>query len=99
MAKSKLKQTLLPHEIRELRSMLHHLKPVVIIGQNGLSSAVVLETDRALTDHELIKIRLNIEDREVRTKIATEICEKTKAALIQTIGHIIAIYRKNPQTE
>lgn len=87
------------HDIRELKSQIHHLKPVVIIGNNGLTDAVVQEIDRALTDHELIKVRANVENSEELTQVAEEICKKTDSTLIQTIGHIIAIYRKNTQVE
>ena len=85
--------------IRELRSNLHHLKPVVIIGNKGLSEAVVQEIDQALNDHELIKIRAQIKNRKELNEITHEICTKTNATLVQNIGHIIAIYRKNLQNE
>lgn len=100
MAK-KIKQiTLTPQNIRELRSKIHHLKPVVIIGNNGLTESVIQEIDRALNDHELIKIRVHVKDKKDELiKITQEICTKTNATLIQFIGHIIAVYRKNPQNE
>jgi RNA-binding protein len=90
---------LTPHDIRELRTNIHHLKPVIIIGSNGLTNAVIQETDRALNDHELIKIRIHIEDREELNKITNAICTQTGATLIQVIGHIVAIYRKNLQPD
>jgi len=90
---------LTPHDIRELKTNVHHLKPVVIIGNNGLTDAVIQEIDRALNDHELIKIRVHIEDREELSKINDTICAKTGATLIQVIGHIVAIYRKNQQPD
>ena len=96
---AKIKQqpcTISPHEIRELRSKLHHLKPVIIIGNNGLTPAVLQEIDRALTDHELIKIRVNLQDREQYAEMIAEICDKTQSTHIQKIGHIIAVYRQNP---
>lgn len=99
MAKTKNKNQLSPQEIRELRSKLHHLKPVVIIGDNGLTSAVFQEIDRALNDHELIKVRANIEDRDELETIMTAVCEKTNCAHIQTIGHIIAFFRKTQAAE
>lgn len=99
MAKKKQKPTLSSQEVRILRSQLHHLKPVVIIGNNGLSTAVLQEINRALDDHELIKIRTNLADRGERSKVSCEICDKLAASLIQTIGQIIAIYRKNPNME
>lgn len=97
----KIKQPpLTPQDIRELRSKIHHLKPVVIVGSNGLTPAVIQEIDRALNDHELIKIRVHIEDnKEELAKITHEICTKTNATMVQIIGHIVAIYRKSLQTE
>jgi len=91
---------LTPQDIRELRSKVHHLKPIVIIGNNGLTEPVIQEIDRALHDHELIKIRVHVKDKKDElTKITQEICTRTNSTLIQFIGHIIAIYRKNPQNE
>ena len=80
---------------RELKAQLHSLKPIIIVGSNGLTDAVLAEMNHALEDHELIKIRFNEKDRELREEIVTQICKKTKAVLIQSIGHIIAIYRKS----
>ena len=82
--------------IRDLRSDVHHLKPVVLLGQNGLTEAVQQEIERALDDHELIKIRLSGAEREERKQLAEAICHACGAELIHSIGHIIAIYRKNP---
>jgi len=99
MIKKKQQPTLNPQELRELRSKIHHLKPVVIIGNNGLSDAVLHEINRALDDHELIKIRTNIDDRELRDNVTNEICTKLNAILVQTIGQIVAVYRKNLQQD
>ena len=100
MAKKIKQPVLTSQDIRELRSKLHHLKPVIIIGNNGLTDAVIQEINRALNDHELIKIRTQIKDRKKElTQVIQEICTKTDAALIQVIGHIVAIYRKNLQPE
>jgi RNA-binding protein len=96
MAKKTKLPILAPQDIRELKGKIHHLKPTVIIGNNGLTSAVIQEIDQALNDHELIKIRVHVKDsKEKLTKITQEICTKTDATVIQTIGHIIAVYRKN----
>jgi RNA-binding protein len=99
MAKKPQKPNLSSQELRELRSQLHHLKPIVVIGTNGLTDAVLQEISRALDDHELIKIRTNITDRDERNQITEEVCAKSSAHWVQTIGHIIAIYRKNLQAE
>jgi len=79
-----------------LRAKAHALKPVVITGQGGISEAVLNEINLALDHHELIKVRVNAEDREARKQMSGQICEETGAELIQSIGHIITLYRKNP---
>ena len=99
MIKKNKKTTLTSQEIRELRGKLHHLKPVVIIGNKGLSETVIQEINRALNDHELIKIRIQAKDRKDLSKITNEICTQTNSTLINTIGHIASIYRKNLQKE
>lgn len=84
-----------PVQLRELKEQSQHLKPVVIMGQNGLSDAVIQEIERALNDHELIKIRLDGDESELRAEIIKNICQTTKAVLVQIIGHVVTIYRKN----
>ncbi len=80
---------------RQLRGSAHALKPVVIVGDKGITDNVLQEINRALDDHELIKIRINAADKAQRQQIIQDICKRTEALLIQTIGHIIAIYREN----
>ena len=79
------------------RSQAHSLKPVVIIGSNGVTDAVLAEINRALNDHELIKVKIASQDREQRKADALQICEALEAQLIQNIGNISIIYRKNPE--
>ena len=79
---------------QQLRAQAHKLKPVVLLGNKGLTTAVDQEIDRALHDHELIKLRINAESRPARQLIIKTICEKQRATLIQSIGHTITIYRK-----
>lgn len=88
-----------PQYIRELKSKLHHLKPIIIIGNKGITDAVIQETDRALNDHELIKVRAHSSSREEFLATAKKLCADTQASLVHMIGHIIAIYRKNLQLE
>ena len=78
---------------KKYRSIGHHLDPIVIVS-NGLSENVQTEIDRALSDHELIKVRVNSADREAKKMVIEEICEHQKAELVQTIGNIALIYRK-----
>ncbi|MBF6649405.1 MULTISPECIES: ribosome assembly RNA-binding protein YhbY [unclassified Methylobacter] len=80
---------------KKLRAQAHSLKPVIMIGQSGLTAAVMAEIELALDSHELIKVRIRAE-REDRKQISDKICMDTGAALIQTIGQIAVIYRVNP---
>lgn len=82
-------------DIKQLKRQAHQLKPIVIIGQHGITEAVMAEIERALYDHELIKIRLNADCRDQRQSMQAQICEQTKACLIQNIGHVITIYRQS----
>ncbi len=82
---------------RHLKGLAHHLKPVVIIGQHGLSSGVVDELKSRLNTHELIKVRLNAADRLSRVEMVQTICRESNAELIQTIGHIGVFYRRHPE--
>jgi len=80
---------------KNLRAQVHHLKPVVTVADKGLSESVVAEIERALNDHELIKIKLRGE-RETRKAWAESIAEQCHAELIQSIGQVASFYRKNP---
>lgn len=80
---------------KKLRAQAHGLKPVIMIGQAGLTAAVLAEIELALDSHELIKVRIRAE-REDRKQITEKICADTGAALVQTIGQIAVIYRLNP---
>ncbi len=82
---------------RHLRALGHKLKPVVLTGNAGLTEAVYREIDSALVHHELIKVRVNAEDREDRDTMITEICDHSEAELIQRIGHIALLYRRNEE--
>lgn len=82
---------------KKLRARAHSLKPVIMIGQSGLTEAVLSEIELALDNHELIKIKIQSDDRDVRKQISTEICSKTKAEFIQSIGKIVVIYRISPE--
>jgi len=84
---------LTPKQKSYLRSLAHALKPLVTVGATGPSEAVLKETDATLAHHELIKIRVNAEDRAARHAIVEKVCDHSEAALIQTIGHIAVLYR------
>ncbi|KFE58081.1 YhbY family RNA-binding protein [Pseudomonas syringae] len=82
---------------KQYKSIGHHLKPVLIVADNGLTEGVLAELERALSDHELIKIKLNILDRESRLQTIAELCKAGTADLVQVIGKMALIYRKNPK--
>jgi len=84
---------------QQLRAIGHKLKPVVTIAGNGLSENVMLEIERALADHELIKLKLVAGDRDAREALGNEICQKTGATLVQAIGNIILILRRSPEPD
>ena len=80
------------------RQIGHDLQPVVTVAGNGLSEGVLTELERALTDHELIKVKLVCEERSEKAALIDAMCEQCKAELVNRIGHIALIYRaaENP---
>jgi len=82
----------------DLRRQAHALNPVVMIGNKGYTPAITAEIELALNTHELIKIKIQAQDKADRNAIATAILADVKAELIQTIGHIIVIYRQRKNT-
>jgi RNA-binding protein len=90
--------SLTPRERAGLKARAHALEPVVQVGQAGASEAVIAEVDRALTAHELIKVRL-AGDRDDRTALVDAICGQTGAAAVQTVGRIATLWRPRPEDE
>lgn len=84
-------------QIKTLRSLAHQLKPVVRIGQNGLTDNVMEEIANALEYHELIKMKINVGDRQERDDILQKICEETRSESIQKIGNVAVLFRRNAQ--
>ena len=80
-----------------LKARAHHLKPVILMGEKGLTTAVIDETNIALLAHELIKVKINGVEKNERLIIAQELCQQLKAELIQMIGNIAIIFRENEQ--
>ncbi|OGT52692.1 MAG: RNA-binding protein [Gammaproteobacteria bacterium RIFCSPHIGHO2_12_FULL_42_13] len=83
-----------PKDKQQLKARAHKLNPIVMLGNNGLTAAVNSEIGRALHDHELIKIRIQGQDREVRRALFSEICQTHQAEIVQLIGNIGVVYRK-----
>ena len=86
--------TLSKQQIKEFKAKAHHLNPVVIIGQKGLTDAVIKEIDGALEAHELIKIKDYASERDEREATTKEICEKTQSQFVAVIGKTLIVYRK-----
>ncbi len=89
--------TLASNQVRHLRALAHSLKPVVMLGSQGLTDAVLAEIDLALGHHELIKVKLAGEDRDERRAIAEQICERMQAANVQILGHNLIAFRAKPK--
>ncbi len=83
-------------QIKFLRAKCHDLKPVILLGQKGLTDEVYNELDIALNHHELVKIKLSVADRDQRCQMVVEICDKTGAEKVQSIGKMLSVYRVNP---
>ncbi|HHH43435.1 MAG TPA: YhbY family RNA-binding protein [Gammaproteobacteria bacterium] len=79
---------------KRLRGLGHKLKPVVTIGSGGLSDAVLDEFTRSLDHHELMKLKVNLGDREQRDAAIKQVCEHSGAQLIQRVGNIGLLFRK-----
>ena len=86
-------------EIKQLRAIGHKLKPVVTVASNGLSEGVIAEIDRALDQHELIKIKLAVGDRAAKTAMSEEICERSGAEVVQSIGNVILVLRRTAEPD
>jgi RNA-binding protein len=84
-----------PKSRQALKAKAHSLKPVILIGSNGLTDAVQKEIDIALNHHELIKVRISTNDRDAKRAIYAEICAVQQAEAVQLIGNIAVVYRKN----
>ena len=81
---------------RYLRGLAHPLSPIVRLGKEGLTDAVVKETTRALHDHELIKVKAPGGDREARDATFATLAERTGSALVHRIGNVAVLYRPRP---
>lgn len=84
-------------QIQHLKGLAHSLKPIVLLGSNGLTEAVIAEIDYALGHHELIKIKIPTDDRETKGLIVEAICRETNATKIQLIGKTLIIFRQSDE--
>ena len=90
---------LTPAQRKEHRALAHHLEPVVMIGGDGLSAAVLREIDAALNAHGLIKVRVHGDDRAAREEIFLKAADQLSAAPIQHIGKLLVLWRPQPEKE
>lgn len=84
-------------QIQHLRGLAHDLKPVVLLGSNGLTEAVVAEIEVALNFHELIKVKVAAEDRETKALIIEAIVRETAAVKVHTIGNMLVLFKSSPE--
>ena len=80
-------------QLRFLRGKAHALKPVVMLGHKGLTDNVVAEAVQALSDHELIKVRVRAADRSTREALLADLVSRSDCALVNRIGHVAILYR------
>jgi RNA-binding protein len=83
---------------RHLRGLGHHLKPVVMIGDKGLHETLIKQIDRALEDHELIKVKARGANPSERSAAARSIHSETGAQVVQIVGRTLLLYREHPET-
>lgn len=79
-----------------LKGLAHNLKPVVMMGVNGLTEAVLAEIEIALSHHELIKVKIATEDRDTKNLTADAIVRESKAEKVQVIGKTLILFRQSP---
>ena len=78
-----------------LRGLGHRLKPLVVVGDAGLSDSLLAELESTLDHHELLKIRVRAGDRDARNRIVARLCADSSAELVQRIGNVALLYRPN----
>ncbi len=78
---------------KALRAIGHNLNPIVTVAGNGLSENVKMEIDRALEDHELIKVKYSVGDRELKKALIEETVAVSRSILVQSIGNVALLFR------
>jgi RNA-binding protein len=81
---------------RHLKGLAHPLKPVILMGNAGLTEAVIAATGLALDDHELLKVRLPGMERQDRDAALAQLAERTGSVMVTRIGHVAVLYRRHP---
>lgn len=83
------------HQKKFLRGLGHQLKPLIMVGDSGLSESLLAEYESTLNHHELIKVRVRVGDRAARDEIINKLCEDSSAQLIQRVGNVALLFRQN----
>tara|TARA_R110001592_G_scaffold341474_2_gene630573 strand:- start:5822 stop:6124 length:303 start_codon:yes stop_codon:yes gene_type:complete len=91
--------TLSTADKKHYRTIAHNLNPVIIVGDKGLTENLLDELKRALHDHELIKVKIAIGDRDDRSKIIDSLVEATRSEIVQSIGKVVVLLKKNPKAK
>ena len=91
--------TLTPRERSHLKARAHALAPLVQVGNAGVTAQLIVEVDRALTAHELIKVRVGSDDRERRVEVGDRLAEATEAAVVHRVGKVLILWRPRPLEE
>lgn len=91
-----MSRTLTTKERAHLKARAHALEPVVQIGGSGATDRVVAEVERALTAHELIKVKVSSNDRDERVAVGDEICARTEATAVHRVGKVLILWRPRP---
>jgi RNA-binding protein len=86
-------------EKRRLRQVAHHLQVVVTIAERGVTDALLEETRRALHDHEVIKAKVNVADRDMRRSLGETLAGASQSEIVQVIGKVWVLYRANPAAD
>jgi RNA-binding protein len=81
-----------------LRRLAHPLHPIVMLGNAGLTEGVFLELDRALRDHELVKVSVRVGDRTARNAALSSLSARTSSELVQRVGHVGVFYRRRQES-
>lgn len=92
-------QKLSNSQLKQYRAIAHKLNPIVTVAGGGLSDGVLAELNRALNDHELVKIKVAVGDRELRDELIGQLCQLAQAQLVQRIGNTATVLRRNPQAD
>ena len=90
-------KALTTRERAHLKARAHALEPVVLVGGAGVTDRLVAEVDRALTAHELIKVKVGADDRDERVALGDEICARTGAAAVHRVGKVLILWRPRPE--